>query len=298
MLHKFIVFIIFSMLVMSSSGCDKIPELPFISKKKTFPVEGTIIAKVNDMAITLEQLEEEISNFNQLVGVPEAQITTREQKLAYLNDELIRRYLLYHEAVKLGLDKKPKAQQILKNLEVNVIANQFLQDEIENLVVTSSEVEEFYNIYKEQFRQQEERRIREIAVDSEVEARALLIELLQGADFAKLAREKSHAESASVGGNLGFIRKGQRGTDFMRFDEIAFSPTLETGQISNIFNDKAGYYIIKVEDIKGGQPKPLSEIWDEIKRNVLFLKQQQKLQELTNRLQGVADIIVYKEKIK
>jgi len=296
-LKKRLVFILCGLLVLPLGGCEKLSGLKFISKKKDFPVEGTIIAKVNDMPVTLEQLEEEIQNYNQFVDTPD-KITTREQKLTYLNEELIRRCLFYQEAKARGLDKQAKTQELIRNLEVNLLANRLLQGEIENLVVTSSEIEDFYNLYKEQYRQEEERRIREIVVNAETEAREILIELLKGTDFAQLAQERSRAESASRGGDLGWIKRGQRGPDFTRFDEVAFSLSLEAGQISNIFKDKGGYYIVKVEEKKGGQAKTLSDVWDEIKRNVLFLKQQQKLQELSNRLMGNAKIVIYNEKIK
>ncbi|MGD9014748.1 MAG: peptidyl-prolyl cis-trans isomerase [Candidatus Omnitrophota bacterium] len=298
-----VVSIFCGLLVLSLllSGCEKLSEIKFLSKivpkKEVLSVKGTIIAKVNDMPITLELLEQEIDNYNQLVNIPEARLTTKEQKLAYLNEELVRRYLFYQEAKARGLDKKAETQELLRNLEINLLANQLLQSEIENTLVTSSEIEDFYNLYKEQFRQEEERRIREIVVGTETEAKEILIELLKGADFATLAQERSRAESATRGGNLGVLKKGQRGNDFLRFDEVAFSPSLTSGQISNIFRDKGGYYIIKVEEIKGGQTRGLSEVWDEIKTNVLFLKQQQKYQELTNRLLKDALVVVYEEKI-
>ncbi len=294
-----LVYFFCGLLVLSLFGCEKLSRLNPMSKKKDFAVvKGTIIAKVNDMPITLEQLEQEIQSYNELVDTPEAKITNREQRLAYLNEELIRRYLFYQEAKAQGLDEQAETQELLRNLEVNILANQFLQDEIENILVTSSEIEDFYNIYRDQYRQVEERRIREIVLDTESKARDVLIELLKGADFAALARERSQAKSASRGGDLGVIKKGERGADFVRFDEVAFSPSLEVGQISNIFQDKGGYYIIKVEEIVGGQPRTLSEVWDEIKRNILFLKQQQKLQELSSRLLKDAKVVVYEERIE
>ncbi|MFC1657776.1 peptidyl-prolyl cis-trans isomerase [Candidatus Omnitrophota bacterium] len=287
---------------LSLAGCEKLAQLPFVSKlvskEKFMPVEGTIIAKVNGMPITLEYLEQAIQGYNELVGSPEAQITAREEKLAYLNEELVRSYLFYQEAKKQGLDKLPKNQELLRNLEINVLANQLLQQKTENILVTSSEVEDFYNLYKEQYRQTEERQVREIVLDNEAGAKETLIELLKGADFGQLARERSQSENASSGGSLGFIKKGQRGNDFLRFDEVVFSPALGAGQISNVFKDKRGYYIVKVELVRGGQAKSLSEVWDEIKRNVLFLKQQQKLQELSSQLMEGAQIVVYEERIK
>ena len=302
-ISKSLIYAICLIVALALLGCNKLSEqfssLKPASKKQAFPeVQGAIIAYVNDMPITLEQLEQEIQAFNELMDVPEAKIVTREQKLAYLNEEIVRRYLLYQKAKELAVEKDPKVQELLWNLEVNLLANQLLQKEIDNIVVTSSEVEDFYNLYKDQFRLEEERRIREILVNSEGQANEILIALLQGQDFASLARERSQADSAKAGGDLGFIKKGSRGEEFLRFDEAAFSPSLEAGRISNVFKDKNGYYIIKIEQIKGGQAKAISEVWDDIKANVLFLKRQQRYQELTNKLLESANIVIYKEKIK
>ncbi len=286
------------LLILFSVGCKKLEELQLGSKTKVLQPQGTVIAKVDDLPITLEQLDQEIESYNQLIDNPAARVTTREQKLSFLNEELIRRYLFYLHATALGLDQRPKVRELLRNLEINVLANQFMQDEVGNITVTSSEIEDFYNIYKEQYQQAEERKIREIVLDTEAEAKDVLIQLLQGADFAGIATQRSRAESAGKGGDLGFIKKGQRGADFAAFDEVAFSRSLNTNQISNIFKVKERYYIIEAEAIKGGQAKPLSEVWDDINKNVLFLKQQQKLQEITARLAKKNKIVMYEDKIK
>lgn len=292
------LFISAGLLILFSVGCEKLEKLRPPSKKKIVEPQGTVIAKVDDLSITLEQLNQEIQNYNELIGTPEARLTTREQKLAYLNEELIRRYLLYLEAKVRHLDEQPKVQELLQNQEIYVLANQFIQDEIGNITVTSSEIEDFYNLYRDQYQQEEERSIREIVLDTEAEAKDALVELLKGADFANVATQRSRAESASRGGDLGFIKKGERGGDFSRFDEVAFSRSLEVGQISNIFKAQNVYYIIKVEGIKGGQVKSLSEVWDEINKSVLFLKQQQKLQEITSRLLKETKVVKYEDKVK
>jgi parvulin-like peptidyl-prolyl isomerase len=291
------LFIFFGIFGFFSIGCEKLEGLK-IPYKRNITVQGTLIAKVGDLPITLEQLEQEIQNYNALTDNPAAKITTREQKIAYLNEELIRRYLLYFEAKTKGLDQQPKIQEQLRIVEINILASQLAQDEISSLTVTSSEVEDFYNLYKDQFQQEEERRIREIVVDDEAAAKDALIELLKGTDFATLARERSRVASAANGGDSGFIKKGARGPNFTRFDIVVFSPSLEVGQASNIFKDKDGYYIIKLEGKRGGQPKPLSEVWDEIKTNVLFLKQQQKLQEITGGLLKKTKVAIFEDKIK
>jgi len=294
-----VLFFCTAVFIFSSVGCEKIEKLKLPYKKAVPVPTGTVIAKVGDnLFVTLEQLDQEIKNYNELTDNPEAKLMTREQKMAYLNEELIRRYLLYLEAKARRLDEQPKTQEILNNLEINVLANQFLQDEIGNMQVTASEVESFYNLYKDQYQQPEERRIREIMVGDEAAAKDILIELLKGADFAAIAKERSQAATAANGGDLGLITKGKLGADFTRFDAVAFSSSLEIGQTSNVFKDKGGYYIIKLESKKGGQVRPLSEVWDEIKNSILFLKRQQKLQEITNDLSKKTKVVIYEDKIK
>jgi len=278
-------------------GCEKLAQLTTKSIDVAQP-QGTVIAKVNDLPITLEQLTQEIQNYNDSMETAEGKITTREQKISYLNEEMVRRYLLYLEAKSKGLDKQPKTQELLRSLEINVLANKLVQDEIEKITVTSAEIESFYNTYKDQYKQAEERRIREIALDTESEAKDVLIDLLKGTDFASLATQRSRAESASKGGDLGYIKKGQRGADFSRFDEIAFSRSLEVGQISNVFKEKNNYYIIKVEGIKGGQARALSEVWDETKRGIQFLKQQQRIKDITSGLLKKTKVVLYQDLIK
>lgn len=287
-----------SVLFLFLSGCEQVKKLKSPSQAKSGQPQGTVVAYVNDLPITAEQLEQEINTYNESTGNPEAKINTREQKVAYLNEELIRRYLLYLEAKARGLDNQPKTQELLRNLEINILASQILHDEIDNITVTSSEIEEFYNTFKDQYRQEEERKIREIVLDSEAEAKDTLIELLKGADFAALVTQRSKAPSAASGGDLGFIKKGKRGADYSHFDEIAFSRLLEAGQLSTVFKEKNGYYIIKIEAIKGGQVRAISEVWDEIKKNVLFLKQQQKLKEITTGLLKKTKVVVYQDLIK
>lgn len=275
-----------------------------VEKKKNPPViqswrpQGTVIANVDDLSITAEQLEQEILSYNETSDNSAAKIKTREQKISFLNEELVRRYLLYLEAKSRGLDKQPKIQELLKNLEINILSSQIFRDEIGNISVSSAEIEEFYNTYKEQYRQEEERKIKEIVLDNEVEAKDVLIELLKGVDFATLAMQRSKAQSASNGGDLGYITRGKRGADYSRFDEIAFSRLLEVGKVSTVFKEKNGYYIIKVEGVKGGQLRGLSEVEKEIKESILFFKQQEKLKEITNGLLKKTKVVVYQDLIK
>ncbi len=301
-LYQLIVLSAFAFAFSALAGCDK---LNFATPKKEEPkkeapvitVKGTIIAKVNNTPITLEGLNEEIDAYNNMVPAekPELKITTHEQKVNYLKNDLVRRMLLYQEALDRGLDRTEDVQKAMDKIKQNLLVSQLVRQEADKVDVTSKEVEDYYNTYKEQLKSPEERNVREIVVATEPEAKDIMIQLLQGADFATLAKERSKSASAKDGGDLGFIQKGKK---FSQFDSIAFSDSLEAGKISNIFKGPDGYYILRLEAKKGGQQKPLADMWDDIKRGLVFLKQQQKIEDLVGKLSSSAKIEVYEGEIK
>ncbi|MDW8102262.1 MAG: peptidylprolyl isomerase [Anaerolineae bacterium] len=89
----------------------------------------------------------------------------------------------------------------------------------------------------------EQVRARHILLESEEEARKVLEELKQGADFAELARKYSKDEATREnGGDLGWFPKGEWDP---AFDAVAFS--LKVGEISDVVRTSMGYHIIKVE---------------------------------------------------
>ncbi len=301
------VFAVFCFLLSMSLGCDNLNFLQPASKAKKAkeprevtvetPVKGTVIAKVGNIPLTLEDLNQEIDAYNNMVpqDKPEAKITTRDQKVSYLKNEMIRRALLYQDALNKGLDKKDEIAQAIEKTKQDLMVVDLVRREAEKVDVTSAEIEEYYNNYKEQLKEPEERQIREIMINSATEAREILIQLLQGQDFATLAKDKSQAPSAKDGGDLGFIAPGKK---FQQFDEAAFSDNLEVGKTSNIIKGPDGYYIIKLEGKRGGKQKSLSEMWDDIKKVLTFVKQQQKIEDLINKLQKDTKIEIYEGNIK
>ncbi|HUS70347.1 MAG TPA: peptidylprolyl isomerase [Anaerolineae bacterium] len=87
-------------------------------------------------------------------------------------------------------------------------------------------------------------RVRHILLDTEEEAQAVLQRLEDGEDFAALATEVStDTVSAEMGGDLGWIPKGEMDT---AFDEVAFN--LPVGEISDVVETPRGFHIILVEE--------------------------------------------------
>lgn len=299
--------IFYSVLVLSFfnlTGCEKI--FPKKSPKAVITtntgalsaeVKGTIVAKVNNQPVTLEDLDAEIESFNQEVPAdrPAEKINTKDKKITYLKNVVIRRVIMAQAAADKGLDRKPEIERVLENLKQRILAAELGRLEAEVVEVTSKEIEDYYNMAKEELKEPEERQLREIVVASEGDAKSILIELLQGGDFATLAQSRSITASAKKGGDLGLIKKGVKSA---QFDDVAFSSSLEAGRTSNYFKTADGYTILRLEAKRGGKAKSLTELWDDIKSGLTFLKQQKKIEELISQLSGKAKIEVIESAIK
>jgi len=302
--RNFILCMALGLFFIGILGCDKLGNVVPGNKAKIdapaaamMEVKGPLVAKVNNIPIGLEDFNQEIEIYN--ANLPgdgsEPKITTREQKLDYLKNEVVRRTLLYQNALDKGLDRNEDVARTLEKTKMQLLVMELIRQSAQKIDVSSKEVEDYYNTYKEQFKEPEERQIQEIVVANEAEAKDILIQLLQGADFSALAKANSIAATAKDEGELGFIRKGKKST---QFDAIAFGDSLQIGKISSIFQTPDGYTIIKLQAKRGGKQRLLSEMWEDIKKGLTFLKQQQAIEELIGKLSRDAKIEVYEGEIK
>ncbi len=311
MKNKFALGVLAVLTAAALIGCDKINFFNLGNKEKAqsssgpeSALKGTPIGKVNGMSIDQEDLDLYIEIYNSQVpeNQPEKKISARNQKLDILKNDMVRRTLLYQEALRRGLDKNDdivkaldKGRRALQKDKMDLLILQLAKDETDKVDVSSKEIEDAYNQYKEQFKEPEERQLREIVVSSEQDAKDILIQLLQGADFATLAKDRSKALTAKDGGDTGFIQRGKRSA---QFDAVAFSDTLDVGRNSSIFKDKDGYCVLKLEAKRGGKQKSLNEMWEDIKNTLLFLKRQQKLESLFKKLNQEAKTEIYEGEMR
>jgi peptidyl-prolyl cis-trans isomerase C len=129
--------------------------------------------------------------------------------------------------------------------------------------VSDEEIARFYNDNKDRFNVQQRLKLRHILVDGEAEAKAILAELKKGADFSKLASEKSKCPSSQKGGDLGWVMKGMMVPEF---EKAAFE--LKKGQKSNVVKTNFGYHIIMNDDEEAAKQRELTEVKDMIVKQI------------------------------
>lgn len=291
-----------------SIGCDKIPILAKKAlkseTKNMTPVSGKIVATIGNFNISAEDLNKEVDDYNKILEanrMASGKIDTKEKKLTYLRNELIRKYMLYQEALDRGMDKNEEINRILEKEKVDLLVAELVRTELKKIEVSSKEIEDFYSENKELLKEPEQRKILEIVTETEDQAKQVYIELLKGTDFGALARQYSKAPTAANGGDVGFLALDpdpKKRTKFDKFYEAGFAPSLEAGGISNIFKGPDGFYIIKLDSIKKSETKSLSELWDNIKSWLLFEKQQKAIKDLADKLAGETKVQVYEEKVE
>lgn len=126
---------------------------------------------------------------------------------------------------------------------------------------------------------------RHILVATEEEAKAIKAELDKGADFTKLAKEKSTEPAAKEsGGDLGFFGPGKMVPEF---EKVAFS--LKKNEISQPVKSQFGWHIIQVLDTKGTEPT-FEAVKDDVKAVLIDEKVQEKIQPWLEELKAKAKI--------
>jgi peptidyl-prolyl cis-trans isomerase C len=266
-------------------------------RNKPVPVESVnIVAVVNGIVVTDADLQFEVEYYNTgLLEHDPAGIHTLSGKADYLKEEIVQRLLLYQEAVKRGLDKSEKFKRLMEKNRQETLALLLINEETGILQTSEEEADKYYRDYQLKLSNLEERHIREILLPTEKEAQDILIRLLQGEDFAVLAEAYSKADSRSNGGDAGFLKKGKRAP---AFDKAVFSPDLREGNISSVFFSPEGYFIVKVEDIRRFQGRPLEDMRGEIGNKLLREKKQDKIEKLLLDLRNNSSLEIHEGSIK
>ncbi|MGQ5711266.1 foldase protein PrsA [Desulforudis sp. DRI-14] len=259
---------------------------------------GEVLARVNGEKLTKEQLYQEMYK---LVG--------RETQ-----EDLVDRMLIMQEAEEKGIKVTPEEiqaelksmkdtwgiasdEELDRMLALQGSSLEKVKEQIAmwhtvrkliapTVTVTDDEARQYFTDHPDEFGQPEQVKVRHILVDTRDEAVSILQDLRRGADFSKIAEQKSkdHATAGS-GGDLGFIKKGQMVPEF---EKAAFS--LNLGEISDVVQTQYGYHIIQALEKKAAVNPAFEDIKDDVKTRLIDQKIQEKFDSWLAELRSRANI--------
>jgi len=149
-----------------------------------------------------------------------------------------------------------------------------------NYIISPSKIEDFYRKHRELFTSKEEIKLRMIMISGQKDtgnaqaqkslAEEVLGKLAGGAEFEQTAQIYSEDSTKDSGGDWGWIG---RNTLAVPLEKFAFN--MPVGRISNIIDYAGNYYILKVEEKRGGTTRSLAEARADIEKKLIQDEAQQ-----------------------
>jgi peptidyl-prolyl cis-trans isomerase D len=264
-----------------------------IESSPSFQVDGRFDPRLYERFLRLKRMS--AGEFEQMQR--ESLLSSKVVNLISLNggkvsdDEILDTYLFENERINLTFMKvNPevlKGQVTVNEIEIkdyyqkhqeefripSYLKIQYLlfrPSDLEGKVqISSDEIKRYYDLRKERFKTPRRVRPREILIkvssedapDKVEEKRKRAQEILEKAkrtkDFVSLAKQYSESNTASSGGEMGWVQRGTLGEPL---ETSLFS--LKKGELSTVLKGREGFYIFKAEEVVEEKEKPLEEVRD------------------------------------
>jgi len=174
------------------------------------------------------------------------------------------------------------------------IPDHFLDQRIQD--ISPNRIQDYYRKHASEFTSKEQIKLRMIMIPvgtsdpagQKAMAEEILGKLVNGAEFERMAQIYSEDSTRDLGGDWGWV---DRGTLAAPLEKVAFN--LRTGKVSNIIQLAGNYYILKVEDKRGGVTRPFAEVRDEIEKKLVAEEAQAKQERWLASLRQKAYIKMY-----
>lgn len=231
---------------------------PFATAQEAITPE-TVIGTIAGEPITEAEIRYTLQDLESQLG----QVPAEQKRFAAMM-ALIDIKLLADKAEADGVAEGADFERRLNFLRDRALHNSFFENQVVG-AITDEEVRDRYDSEIAATPASNETRARHILVETEDEAKAIIVELTGGADFEELAKEKSTGPSGPAGGDLGYFGPGRMVPEF-----DAAANALDVGAFSQEpVKTQFGFHVIKVEDRRPVQPPPFEEVQAQIRSVVL-----------------------------
>ena len=185
------------------------------------------------------------------------------------------------------------------NIRFSLRANKLFESQVKSdYVPTAEEISTYYNENKKKYDMPESVHARHILLkvdekaDDKIKAEAkkkiegIRKQLVDGADFAKLAGEVSDCPSKAKGGDLGTFPRGRM---VKPFEDAAFGQ--KVNEIGPVIQTQFGYNIVQVLEHSQAKQKSLEEVKSSIEETLKNRKSQESAQNYMEGLKQKAKIV-------
>jgi parvulin-like peptidyl-prolyl isomerase len=152
--------------------------------------------------------------------------------------------------------------------------------------VDEAAVERYYQEHAAEFEEPERLAVRQVLVATENEAREVKRQVEKDAkQFDLLARTRSRSPEAAQGGFMGRFARGELPTEL---EAAVFS--LPVGQVSDVVQSSHGYHVLRVDERRAAQKRPLEECRDEIRARLRSARQDEATRDFVRELLARAKV--------
>jgi peptidyl-prolyl cis-trans isomerase C len=300
---KLFIFIFVSTLAVTLTGCDFFSNL-FSNSKKTAkntttestttaatskpavnsnsdqgPLPADAIARVGNWTLTADEFNQRLSLLKK--GLPDFNDKDPQTKISVL-EELVRQQLLVKDAESSDIVEQKEIKDAVEDFRRTLLVQELANRITKGVTASDDEAQKYYDQNKNLFLKW---KVREIVVADEATAKNLLVQILQGGDFAALAQAQSKAKSAAEGGLIADISKAP-------IEVQKATSTLDTGGTSSVFKGQEGYYIVHVDEKK---LEPFANVKADLISGLTLRKQQNAILEYIQKLKDKNKVEINEE---
>jgi len=238
-------------------------------------IENAVENQLSPMAafMTAEQLNEQKKKMLDEYRAPQARGQFLQSWLA--------QEILYREALEDHLSGKPEIKRLLEELTRGVLSRQLMNQQLASKVnITEMDLETYYTANKAKFLDPAKARISHILVKEEQQARGLIKQLKDGADFAEMAKEHSADEATkNSGGKIDVdVTKGSHVP--VIGDANGLNDRIFTAEAPSVLDEpvktEKGWEIVRVDIRQAERQKD----FDEVRQQVMMMLTDQKRQDV------------------
>lgn len=266
--------------------------------------EAKVVARIGDRVYTIEDFQRwmELNPEDRQEAV-----AADDKKKAGMLNQIITNMVIADVARKQEFDRLPDINEKMKYVINGFLSLEYIERVVAAEVsLTQEEIKVYYEENIDKFSTPEQVRARYISIkiDAEMDetakqgarkkAEEILTRVRNGGDFAALAKEYSDDQaSRNRGGYLGWFG---RGSMLPEFEAAAFA--LQSGETSEVVESSRNFYLIKVEERKEGEVKPLEDVRQMIEGPLLVEKKREAINNFVQQAMQDAGAEVYVEALQ